>query len=256
MGRFPYAALAAASVFSFASVASAADMPVKAPVAAPVVAYNWTGIFSSTGLGAAWWDVDGKLAVPGLFLVHNSESSRFDLASTIGAQYQWNNVVLGVEAGFNKLYNNNYANTPGATAECLNNPAFIGVTCSSRVNNIWTVGGRLGYAWDRLMVFGTGGYANGHVYSQTTTPTGVIIDQTDARQGGWFAGGGFEYFVTRFWISDLIIGAEYQHIDLGNVFHISSDGNPNDNRNYRATVDIVRARVVFKWTPPGMHAAR
>ena len=57
--------------------------------------------------------------------------------------------------------------------------------------------------------------------------------------------------MTRFWISDLIIGAEYQHIDLGNVFHISSDGNPNDNRNYRATVDILRARVVFK-----LHTAR
>ena len=166
MGRFPYAALAAASVFSFASVASAADMPVKAPVAAPVVAYNWTGIFSSTGLGAAWWDVDGKLAVPGLFLVHNSESSRFDLASTIGAQYQWNNVVLGVEAGFNKLYQ--HITTPILPARHALEQSGVHRrhVFFSRVNNIWTVGGRLGYAWDRLMVFGTGGYANGHVYSQ------------------------------------------------------------------------------------------
>src|SRR5664279_372777 len=46
MRRFQCALLAAVAVIGFASVASAADMPVKAaPMVAPVAAYNWTGFY-------------------------------------------------------------------------------------------------------------------------------------------------------------------------------------------------------------------
>ena len=57
MHRFRFAALAAVAVIGFASVASAADMPVKAPVykasvAAPV--YSWTGCYFGANGGYAW----------------------------------------------------------------------------------------------------------------------------------------------------------------------------------------------------------
>ena len=48
--------LAAVAVFGFASVASAADMPVKAPVyRAPVATiYNWTGCYVGAHVGGGW----------------------------------------------------------------------------------------------------------------------------------------------------------------------------------------------------------
>ena len=233
-----------------AAPALAADMPVKAPVAPVATVYNWSGFYTASGVGAAWWDIHGLLAFNVFELVHNSRGTRFDYGSMVGAQYQWGNVVLGVEAGYNALFNKDFASTNAPSADCLNNPAFVGLRCSSRVDRIWTFGGRLGLAWDRLMVFGTGGYANGRIASQTSIPAlGQILDQTDARHRGSYYGVGFEYFVTKFLFSDLILGAEYQHINLRTGLDISSDGNPNDNRYYRASVDIVRARAVFKWTP-------
>lgn len=166
-----------------------------------------------------------------------------------GAQYQWKNIVFGVEAGYNFM-GKDYASTNAPSADRLNNPAFVGLRCSSRVDDLWTIGGRLGFAWDKLMVFGTGGYASGRILSQTTiiAPPSTI-DQTGDRHGGWYAGAGIEYFVTKLWMSDVIIGAEYQHIELDRKLDISSDGNPNDSRYYRASVDLVRARLVFKFMP-------
>lgn len=246
----------AAAALGFAP-AFAADMPVKAPVVAPPSAYNWSGFYLASGLGGARWDIDGVLAAPLVpALTHNSQATRFNYASIAGAQYQFGNVVLGVEAAYNKLLGTSYAYTSGVSGDCLNNPVFAGFRCGSRVNNIWTIGGRVGWAWDRTLVFGTGGYANGRISSQTLNAAGGVVDQTNARHGGWFAGGGFEYFVTRFWMSDVILGAEYQHINLRSRLDVSSDGNPNDNRTYRANVDVVRARLVFKYGPTGVVVAR
>ena len=227
----------------------AADMPVKAPPIVAPATYNWTGFYTATGLGGSWWDVDGRLFAPGFNFAHNSQASRFDYASMVGAQYQWKNIVFGVEGGYNFM-GKNFASTNAPTPDCLNNPAFVGLRCSSRVDDLWTIGGRLGLAWDRFMLFGTGGYASGRIVSQTTIiAPPVTIDQTSDRHGGWYAGAGVEYFVTKLWMSDLIVGAEYQHIELDRKLDISTDGNPNDSRYYRASVDLVRARIVFKFMP-------
>src|ERR1039458_5948368 len=58
MRRFHCAALAAVAVLGFTSVASAADMPVKAP--APIVAplYNWTGPYIGIAGGYGWGHSD------------------------------------------------------------------------------------------------------------------------------------------------------------------------------------------------------
>ena len=53
MRRFRSAALAAVAVVGFASVASAADMPLKAPVITPA-AYSWTGFYVGANGGYGW----------------------------------------------------------------------------------------------------------------------------------------------------------------------------------------------------------
>ena len=247
--------LGVAAAALIAGPAVAADMPVKAIAPLPAaMAYNWSGFYSASGLGSAWWDIKGDYLAPFLGNHHDTTATRFLYSSMVGAQYQWGNVVLGVEGAYNGLYGKSYGTNLSGTSDCF--AASANLTCSSRVDGIWTAGGRLGYAWDRLMVFGAGGYADGHLYTQTTvTATGNVSTQTDARHSGWYAGGGFEYFVTKFWMSDLILGAEYQHIDLGTVTHVDLlTGIPS--RDMHATVDVVRARIVFKWTPAGGVVAR
>ena len=56
MHRFRFVALAAVAVFGFASVASAADLPRKAPPYSPPppLAYSWTGLYFGANIGGGW----------------------------------------------------------------------------------------------------------------------------------------------------------------------------------------------------------
>ncbi|HWC94809.1 MAG TPA: hypothetical protein VG475_17060, partial [Pseudolabrys sp.] len=53
--RYKIASLAAAAiVFGGVQIAPAADMAVKAPMAAPIAVYNWTGCYIGINGGGAW----------------------------------------------------------------------------------------------------------------------------------------------------------------------------------------------------------
>jgi outer membrane immunogenic protein len=234
-----------------AGPAMAADMPVKAPaLSAPAPVYNWTGFFTGASIGGQSWDISGIYQTPPADRLH-TEASKGVFGGHIGAQYQVNSWVLGVEAAFNSPFNRSSSSSISPSGDCLGLTPVLDRRCSGRVSDVWTVGGRLGYAADRALFYGTGGYASGRVETRTNVlSTGALVTSTSANQNGWFAGGGAEYFVTKFLWSDLILGAEYQHIDLGTARHTDSIlGLPVDTRNVKATEDIARARVIFKWTP-------
>ena len=110
MRRFQFALLAAVAAIGFASIASAADMPTKAPIyKAPVVApLNWSGFYVGGNVGGAaissgqitefipgpgqsGWDGAGN------FMPLGSQSS-FLGGLQLGYNYQVNQFVLGIEA--------------------------------------------------------------------------------------------------------------------------------------------------------------
>jgi outer membrane immunogenic protein len=234
-----------------AGPALAADMPVKAPILAPPpAAYNWTGFFTGASLGSQSWDISGIYQLPPVD-PHHSEATRGVFGGHIGAQYQVNSWVLGVEAAYNSPFSHSFSSTVSPSGDCLGISGTVNRQCSSRIDNSWTAGARLGYAFDRGMIYGTGGYAAGRVDTRTNVATtGAPLTSTSVNQSGWFAGAGAEYFVTKFLWSDLILGAEYQHIDLGSARHVDQFlGAPVDTRNVKATEDVARARMIFKWTP-------
>src|ERR1051326_4939043 len=123
--------------------AQAADVPAaapayQAPVLAPPAAYNWTGFYLGGSLGGEWERIDGNFVnpPPGSWSVDNSRGL-WD--AHVGAQYQWGSVVLGVEGNFVGLFNNSNGGTSGCGPSC--GAAFMS---ANLVDNIWTIGGRLG----------------------------------------------------------------------------------------------------------------
>jgi len=241
--------------------AIAADIPVKAPRLAPVAAYSWTGLYTASTIGIQWWDISGPyVAFPDDN--HNTRGSRALFGSHAGYQQQFGNWVLGVEVGYNTGYNPRYTSSNSISADCLGGAiAFVADrTCHSRINNYWTAGAKVGWAWDTWMVYATGGYANGRVDTLTTvTSVGVLTSETTARQSGWYVGVGFDVFVTKFMWSDVILGLEYQHVDLGRVTHIDTLGVApagDNDRNLRATDDVIRAKLTFKYNFAGPVVAR
>lgn len=247
------AVAAVAAVLALITPATAADMPLKAPppVAAP---YNWTG--SYYGVNAGWvhdaFDWRYTNPSPATCCAPFSDSNdNFILGAHTGFQVQFNQIVVGVETAILSGSQDRTSFT-GCIA-----PNSLTVACQMERGTTFTAGGRLGWAWGDWLLFGSGGAAWAHVRTNLANPVlvGGTFDTTDRKHTGWYAGGGFEWVAYKGSIADMIVGLEYQHIDLGDELHLSSlDGfagcPPGVNcRNISATSDIVRARVSLKWNP-------
>jgi len=70
------------------------------------------------------------------------------------------------------------------------------------------VRGRVGYAWDRVMPYITGGLAVGDIEANQLGFAGV-----HDTKAGWAAGGGVEAALAGNWTAKL----EYLHVDLGSI---------------------------------------
>ena len=170
-----------------------------------------------------------------------------------GAQWQWGAWVLGAEAALSGCFNE--CRTESGT---LPNPPFTapggGNSFSEhKITNLFTAGGRLGYAWDRFMIFGTGGWASANLKGTYCSDASGLCDGPGipsgaSRNNGWYAGGGFDYMVHKGPLVDVILGLEYQHFDVGskNAFCGNPTCTAGNSFDLDATGDIVRARLTIK----------
>lgn len=155
------AALSVASVH----VVTAADLPTKAPVYAPVPYYNWTGFYVGGNVGGGWGHTDFTIATAGapvgagavaLSGSGSSNKSGFFGGGQIGFNYQFaTNWVAGIEADVD------LSGISGSSSTCLALATGVGGCSSSsgKLNDFGTVRGRLGYAWNNVLLYGTGGLA-------------------------------------------------------------------------------------------------
>ena len=158
MKKFLLASVAFAAI---AGPAMAADMPV-APPPPPVVYYDWTGAYIGFNAGSTWSHVDQTFgdggAGPGSRNNFSTSPSDGIFGFHAGAQWQWGAWVLGAEAALS-----------GCFKRVSEHERYCSVhrppTRSSqhKITNLFTVGPRLGYAWDRFMIFATGGYASANL---------------------------------------------------------------------------------------------
>jgi hypothetical protein len=165
-----------------------------------------------------------------------------------GLQQQFGNWVIGVEAAINHQPNrNNQSNF----APCVD-PAF---TCGlGFLQNVSTIGAKLGYAWDRVLISVQGGWATGVFYrNDFLLATGVYClgiastACTVARHNGWYAGATLEYMIGSTRFVDFIAGFDYQHIRLDSRADVEFAGPDVFLHNQDADVDIVRARLTIKF---------
>src|SRR6185437_1264017 len=241
---------AAIAAFGLVNSASAADMPVKAPIAARVAApYDWSGFYIGGTGGYEWASVHD--IAPGNGFVTDSTVRNGIIGGVVGAQYQFGNApwgawLVGVEAALNDPTSDNSTSNFGLCA----NPAFgCGLT---RLDNLTTVGARLGIAADRWLFTVSGGWASAR-FDRTdvlfaTGALGTGGGGSDERHDGAYVGGGVEYMIWKAPFADLIGGIDYQHIWLND--HDDLDVNGVIHR-MRADTDIVRARLALKFNPWG-----
>jgi outer membrane immunogenic protein len=208
-------ALGVASIVSAAVPAAAADLPVKAPMMPAVAAaYNWTGCYIGGNVGGKWvrtsGSVDvgattapGALGAPGSVLFPSDSASTLIGGGQVGCNYQpaGSNWVFGVEGDVDWQRWSHGSTLAGAANPF---PFIAGDSFDWRSNWQSSVRGRIGYAWDRWMIYATGGAAFtnltvGANFIATTSggftfPADIVSDGKTV--WGPTFGGGFEYAFT------------------------------------------------------------
>jgi outer membrane immunogenic protein len=240
--------------------ALAADLPppMAPPPRAPAAyiplapAYNWSGFYIGGNLGAGFSKGSYSDSLGSTFNTSNSNTS-FLGGGQVGVNYEFGSgVVIGAEAMFDWAPNTN--NTITATA-----PNGVS-TGTAQFNNRWltTATGKLGYAWDRVLLYGKGGWAwvgqsNSNV--SVTNPPGVVgvpagtsaaSLSSNSTLGGWTAGVGVEWAFAGNWSAR----AEYDYIGLQNqTYTVTGPGVFSGDRigTSNRSIQLVTAGLNYKF---------
>ncbi|TVR08481.1 MAG: porin family protein [Salinarimonadaceae bacterium] len=214
--------LASAAALLLAAPAFAADLPSRQPAPAPFVSappmFTWTGFYA--GVNAGWSQNRADIANRGFTGTGGagaypsfSTAKRHSFIGGFQAGYnqQFGNFVAGVEADINWLGNRRGS---GSAAIAGLPGAVTTVSASSRLDWLGTVRGRAGFAFDRVLIYGTAGFAFGAPDNRLMISNAATMTHTGSNNKtkvGWTVGGGLEYAV----LDNVSLRGEYLYYDLG-----------------------------------------
>jgi outer membrane immunogenic protein len=214
--------------------ALAADIPGRAPVMkAPVMApqYNWSGCYIGANVGAAKNNSDllaspsGSLLLPPAAANNPLRTDSFSFEDTaftgggqVGCNWQSGSWVFGIEGDLQwSGLDETILLTRPLAAPLLGN---ISYNVNHQVDWWGTARGRLGMAWNNVLLYGTGGLAYGRVQSSARTVfslTGeTYAGAASDTSVGWTAGAGVEWGFAPNWS----VKAEYLYVDLGSFSYL------------------------------------
>ena len=223
-------------------VSRGADLPILD--VAPAWTYYWSGFYVGILGGYGSGNTSSN--------VYNISDGAFELHTSLNREGGFG----GLEIGYN------FAVTPNwligieadASAAAINGSLFSCASsgCSqtdSSANAIATVRGRLGYTWNNLLLFGTGGAAFVETDNNRTI---VLSPKVPALEGqtansssgsvGWSAGGGIEYAFT----SNISAKIEYLFIDYNSTHdYYYSDIRGDRHVTSETQIDTVRAALAY-----------
>ncbi|MVA95639.1 outer membrane beta-barrel protein [Nitratireductor sp. CAU 1489] len=224
---------ATAFLCASSSTALAADPIDPDRFREPVVeaaTFDWTGLYvgAHAGVGASstTWSFSpfGNAVQPNPFRGGGGFGGL-----QLGYNFQSGNWVIGAEGDIA------LANIEGSSA-CPLAP----FSCESAVKWLGSARLRVGYAFDRTLIYGTGGAGFGSVLREFVHPvfgTGISSDKT---QVGWTAGAGVEFAVNEAWS----IKGEYLYYDLGRDTYVDT---AFQSSNIRTTLHTAKIGINFHW---------
>jgi outer membrane immunogenic protein len=239
MQRF-IAALLSATVVGIAS-ASAADLPVKAPPLPVVTAYNWTGCYLGAQAGYGWGrDSDHETVtatgVTSIFSPLNSASlSGGKLGGYLGCNWQMpgSAFVFGVEG------DGEWANDKGSTN--FHTPAPPDYY-NAKIRWDGSLRGRVGYAFNNVLLYATGGVAFANINEQDVVGGGAPSTSNSSTRTGWTLGAGLDFAFAPRWIARV----EYRYADYGTYsYHPVVFGGFTEN--HKVTDNTIRFGIAYKF---------
>ncbi len=251
--------LAVALSVGAGSAALAADLPPpmappppRAPatyIPAPIPFYNWTGFYVGGNVGYGFSSSSTFSDTAGSNFT-STTSSQFLGGGQVGVNWEFGpGVVIGAEADFDWLPN------AQNTLSLFNPPGSAAPAATATINNRWLtlVDARLGYAWDRFMLYGKGGgaFVGTSNSGATITATGTSVGVTGpSSNSGWTAGVGVEWAFAGNWSAK----AEYDYVRLNSASYTVAStapaplGGDTINSNNRV-INLVTVGLNYKFGP-------
>ena len=170
MRKFILGFVSMIAAVGFAGAADAQQMFNGPPV-------NWSGPYAGVEGGYGWGES------------RHTDSGGFDSGSfsanggmaggTAGYNFQSGPLVYGIEGDMS------WADMSGKTGNCSG-------ACGTRLSDLGTVRGRLGYSFGQIMPYATGGLAFGDVHGDEGPIAGGAQGAGNTYRLGWTAGAGVE----------------------------------------------------------------
>lgn len=209
-------------------------------------AYDWTGPYVGLQAGYGWGENDvkatqldtseidvGRQAV-GVFPERDGSIDMDGFIGGLHAGYNWqmDSLVLGVEGDIE------YADLDGDTDIVGANDFKIG-EASQEIDWLGSLRLRAGFAFDRALIYATGGLAVGGVEVEGSLPNALNSEDASNNdtEWGWTIGGGVEYALT----DDLSARLEYRYTDLGDTEVDFFDNGAIEKLKFENTFHAVRA---------------
>jgi outer membrane immunogenic protein len=185
--------------------------------------FDWSGVYVGAHLGTAWGDVDYS---------DGEDSLRHELddgslaGGHLGFNHQFGRWVGGAEVSL-------------SDSDVASNEDDFGT--KTEIDKLFLATVRLGYAWDRSLAYVKGGYASADLKLAVDEDVNLLNE----RQAGFTLGAGFEYALTK----ALILGLEYDRVDLGSSTHVALDAGPI--RVEPDVLHVATARLSIKFGDDG-----
>ena len=221
--------LSSVAFIGLATSAMAADLPARrapiapAPVFSAIPVFTWTGFYVGVNAGYGFHNNSNNNSVfvpagtfatapaaAGTLTFGDSGQDGFVGGGQVGYNYQFGSFVVGAEADIQwaDLGGNN--RTVGVPAGFPG--TFIPAGTPGGVDWFGTVRGRAGFAFDRALIYATGGFAyGGGGTNNNNNFNGVFSSKNNSSRSGYAVGAGVEYAFT----NNLTLGVEGLYVNLG-----------------------------------------
>jgi outer membrane immunogenic protein len=176
-----------AALLIAANAAQAADLPSRyspAPAYEAIPAFTWTGFYAGANVGYGW-NVGTSRYYDPAFSLSGGRKGGFVGGAQAGYNYQLGMFVFGAETDLQYAAVGNKGGSYGGLYFRDNSDGYFG-----------TVRARLGVAFDRALVYGTGGFAYGDIGGNRVIDPLLGYHKGNSTNGGWTLGAGAEYGVS------------------------------------------------------------
>jgi outer membrane immunogenic protein len=259
MKKLTFASVGLIAMAAALRTATAADADVYGPppVIYPpvtVVLFSWTGFYFGGHVGGGWGSTNETGTPYGFFNGIRADTitpapTTVDVSGwlgggQIGANYQIGSFVFGVEADASGA---NLTGSSSCASTSLLNGALPPANCKVKVEGVGTIAGRLGVAFDRVLLYGKGGGAWASDKYSLTSPNANLLPTFNGSETkwGWMVGAGVEYAFYDNWSAKI----EYNYMNLrtSNLQFTDVTGSFFLNSSIQQQLHVVKAGINYRW---------